>query len=297
MENNGMNGGGNAAGGNFQMPGQGAPMNAGVAGQQQGVPMSAAAQQAIEKPPTKDKEVSSTTQTNLLLSEIRDGLVIMKDGSFRAVVATRPVNFDLMSPQEREGIEYSYQNFLNSLNFTTQILVRSQRVDIGPYLDRLTRLRQAQDNMLLNVLMDDYIDFIDDLSQGYNIMAKQFFVIMPWRTAEAETALTKQGKSALKGMFSSFSKTSVTKIDRAMWDKATTEMGNRVEVVLSGLGAIGMQATRLGTRELGELFYNFNNPDTSVRQPLGDFTKFVNSAYITKGEGTAAQPHLTGGEM
>ena len=97
----------------------------------------------------------NTTQTSLLISEIRDGMVIMNDGSFRAVIACKSINFDLMSSREREGVEYSYQNFLNALYFPTQIFIRSQRVDIGPYIDRLVNIRRSQDNMLLNVLMAD----------------------------------------------------------------------------------------------------------------------------------------------
>ena len=87
------------------------------------------------------KENPNSTQATLLISELRDSMVIMKDGSFRAVVACKSINFDLMSDMEREGVEYSYQNFLNSLKFTTQILIRSQRVDIGPYLERLVEIR------------------------------------------------------------------------------------------------------------------------------------------------------------
>ena len=78
------------------------------------------------KPVSSNKDVPTSTQSTLLISELRDNVVIMKDGSFRAVIACKSINFDLMSDVEREGVEYSYQNFLNSLKFTTQILVRSQ---------------------------------------------------------------------------------------------------------------------------------------------------------------------------
>ena len=77
------------------------------------------------------------------------------------------------------GSKFSYQNFLNSLYFPVQILIRSRRVDIGPYLDRLAEIRRNQDNMLLNVLMDDYMDFIDALAQEANIMDKSFYVVVP----------------------------------------------------------------------------------------------------------------------
>lgn len=237
-------------------------------------------QQAPAKQATPDNPLS--TQSTLMISELRDGLVIMKDGSFRAVIACQSINFDLMSESEREGVEYAYQNFLNSLGFTTQILIRSQRVDIGPYIERLTEIRKNNDNMLLGVLMDDYINFIDALSQEANIMDKSFFIVIPYYvSAEAEKVLTQT-----KNIFTSFTKskqTEVTKIDRATYDAAIKEINNRVETVISGLFQIGIHSVRLNTRELGALYYNFNNPDTAVREPLVDFTKLA-TTYVRKGE-------------
>ena len=238
-----------------------------------------AAQQANPESPNKD--VPTSTQASLLISELRDNVVIMKDGSFRAVIACKSINFDLMSDVEREGVEYSYQNFLNSLKFTTQILVRSQRVDIGPYIERLSEIRRNNDNMLLGVLMDDYINFIDILSQEANIMDKSFFIIIPYYSSpDAEKVLQQT-----KNFFKSFSKTKtpeVTRIDRATYDKALAELSNRVDTVISGLFQIGINSIRLNTRELAELYYNFNNPDTAVREPLVDFTKLA-TTYVRKG--------------
>ena len=237
------------------------------------------AQQATPQSPNQD--VQTSTQSTLLISELRDNVVIMKDGSFRAVVACKSINFDLMSDVEREGVEYSYQNFLNSLKFTTQVLIRSQRVDIGPYLERLNEIRRNNDNMLLGVLMDDYINFIDILSQEANIMDKSFFVIVPYYTsADAEKMLQQT-----KNFFKSFSKSkapAVTHIDRVTYDKALSELTNRVDSIISGLFQIGIHSVRLNTRELAELYYNFNNPDTAVREPLVDFSKLA-TMYVKKG--------------
>ena len=248
-----------------------------VAGQPTTIP-----QQQAPNSDTIQKENPTSTQASLIISELRDSMVIMKDGSFRAVVACKSINFDLMSETEREAVEYSYQNFLNSLNFTIQILVRSQRVDIGPYLDRLTELRRDNDNMLLGILMDDYIGFIDELSQEANIMDKSFFIVIPYYTSsEAEKAVTQT-----KNFFKSFSRAkgqTITRIDRATYDKAVTEINNRVEAVIAGLFQIGIHSVRLSTKELGQLYYNFNNPDTAVREPLGDFNKLAH-LYVKKGE-------------
>jgi len=222
-----------------------------------------------------------STQSTLLISELRDGVVIMKDGSFRAVVACQSINFDLMSETEREGVEYSYQDFLNSLNFTIQILIRSQRVDIGPYIERLSNLRRNNDNMLLGVLMDDYINFIDILSQEANIMDKSFFLVIPYYSSADAEAVVQQTKN----LFKTFGKKApaVTRINRDTYNKAVDELNNRVETVISGLFNIGIHSVRLKTRELAELYYNFNNPDTAVREPLVDFTKLA-TTYVRKGE-------------
>lgn len=223
-------------------------------------------------------------------------MVIMSDGSFRAVVACKSINFDLMSSREREGVEYSYQNFLNALYFPIQIFIRSQRVDIGPYLDRLATIRRSQDNMLLNVLMDDYINFIDILSQEANIMDKSFFIIVPYYPTGDISNVVEQSKGIFSKVFKSKPVAGPTKIDLAAYQKAKEEIKNRIDSVTSGLFQIGVKSVQLGTKELGELYYNVYNPDTAVREPLGDFER-VTSTYVRKGEGEAPRPHLQEGEM
>lgn len=270
-----------------QQPGAGfAPVPGQPAPQAQGSQGAAAA----PKPPQQN-----TTQNSLLISEIRDGMVIMSDGSFRAVIASKSINFDLMSSREREGVEYSYQNFLNALYFPIQIFIRSQRVDIGPYIDRLTNIRRSQDNMLLNVLMDDYINFIDVLSQEANIMDKSFFVVVPFFPAGDLNNVIKESKGIFGKLFAQ-PQTTATKIDKVTYDKAKDEIKNRVDSVISGLFQIGVKSVQLNTKELGELYYNMYNPDTAVREPLGDFED-VTSTYVQKGTGEAPRPHLQEGSM
>lgn len=233
-----------------------------------------------QQPQAPQPPKPASTQNSLLFSEIRENMVIMGDGSFRAIVACKSINFDLMSSREREGVEFSYQNFLNALYFPVQILVRSQRVDIGPYIDKLVGLRRRQDNMLLGVLMDDYINFIDILSQEANIMDKSFFVVIPFFPAGDAANLVEQSK----GFFTKLipKPTSVTRIDKVTYDKAKDEVRNRVDSVLNGLAQVGVSAVQLTTKEIGELYYSVYNPDTAVREPLGDFSN-VTTMYVRKG--------------
>lgn len=246
----------------------------------------------VPNAPPRQKNQSST-QNSLLFSEFRDGLMIMNDGSFRAVVSCESINFDLMSSREREGVEYSYQSFLNSLYFPIQIFVRSRRVDIGPYLERLSKKRRSQDNMLLGVLMDDYIGFIDAVASETNIMDKDFYIVVPYFATGDLSALASAGKS----IFSAFTKTpddGHVKIDQNTYQKAKTELANRTNAVMSGLFQMGVKARQLNTEQLSELYYNMYNPDTAVRQPIANLDQ-TTSTYVSKGQGTPPQPQFTGG--
>lgn len=247
--------------------------------------LGSAALTAASTPAPASQDSPNSTQTTLMFSEIRDGVVIMKDGSFRAVIACRSINFDLMSEAERDGVEASYQDFLNSLRFNIQILVRSQRVDIEPYIEHLTELRRNNDNMLLGVLMDDYINFIGILADEANIMDKSFFIVVPYYPdSDVEKALEQT-----KNIFKTFSRkqiNNVTRIDRATYEKAMDALNDRVDSVISGLYNIGVHAARLDTKGISELYYNFNNPDTAVREPLVDFSQ-VATMYVKKGEKNA----------
>lgn len=236
--------------------------------------------QASQTPAPKNANPNST-QNTLLISEIRESMVIMKDGSFRAVIACQSINFDLMSSREREGVEFSYQNFLNSLYFPVQILIRSQRVDIGPYLDRLVDIRRSQDNMLLNVLMDDYINFIDVLAQEANIMDKSFYVIVPYFPSGDLNNLKEQASGFFGRIFAK-PQTQSIKIDSIAYTKAKDEIKNRVDAVTSGLFQMGVKSAQLNTKELGELYYNVYNPDTAVREPLGNFEN-ITATYVQRG--------------
>jgi hypothetical protein len=243
-------------------------------------------------PPVKPKTNVNSTQNTLQIAEVRDGIVIMNDGSFRSVVMAKSINFDLMSPQEQEAVEFSYQGFLNSLYFPIQILVRSRKVDLQPYIEKLDKIRSEHDNMLLALLMEDYIGYMDALSQQTNIMDKNFYIVIPFfPVVEVQRALT-QNKNFLSGVTKLFDKGEQhVVINEADLENAKTELRNRVQAVLSGLLQCGVQGLPLDTQELIELYYDSYNPDTATRQQLKDFNSLT-ADVVTKGQGAAPQAHL-----
>jgi hypothetical protein len=252
--------------------------------------------QKMPAPQTSPAQIRNpnSSQNSLLITELRDGLAVMNDGSFRAVVACKSINFDLMSEREREGIEYGYQNFLNSLYFPVQIFVRSQRVDIAPYIDKLDKVRRDQDNMLLGVLMDDYINFIAALAEETNIMDKQFYVVVPYFISGDINSAVNSSKNLLTNLFAPQKQMHI-KIDESTYNKAKDELQNRVNSVLNGLFQVGIRCVQLSTKELSELYYNVYNPDTAVREPLGNFETITSAAVIEKGPGEAPRSNLQQG--
>jgi len=234
----------------------------------------------------------NSTQNMLQIAEIRDGIVIMNDGSYRSVIMVKSINFDLMSQQEQEAVEYSFQSFLNSLYFPIQIFIRSQKVDLQPYIEKLDKIRTEHDNMLLAMLMEDYINYIDQLGQQTNIMDKKFYVVIPYFPhVDVQKALS-TSKNFLTGLVGLFnSKDQHVVINEAELEKAKTELRNRVQSVLSGLLQSSIQGLPLDTQELIELYYDTYNPDTATRQQLKNFND-LNADIITKGQGATTQPHL-----
>jgi len=234
----------------------------------------------------------NSTQNTLQIAEIRDGIVIMNDGSFRAIVMVKSINFDLMSPQEQESVEYGYQGFLNSLYFPIQIFVRSQRVDLQPYIEKLDKIRTEHDNMLLALLMDDYVGYIDQLSMQTNIMDKKFYIVIPFTPGGDPQKILSKDKNFISGLAEMFSnKENHVTINEGDLENAKTELRNRVQAVLGGLQQCTIQGLPLDTQELIELYYDTYNPDTATRQQLKNFNDLT-ADVITKGEGTAQQPHL-----
>lgn len=243
------------------------------------------------------KSNRNSTQNMLQIAEIRDGIAIMNDGTFRAVIMCQSINFDLMSPQEREAVEFAYQGFLNSLYFPIQVFMRSQKVDMRPYLEKLDKIRAEQDNMLLGLLMEDYVNFLASITEQTNIMDKRFYVVIEYPDPdEADIKSTiKQSTGFFTGAIDLFSKKDDKAphvvINEAALETAKTELRNRVQAAMQGLQDCGVQSLPLDTEELIELYYDAYNPDTATRQQLKDFNELT-VPVVSKGTGFAPQPNL-----
>ena len=120
------------------------------------------------------------TQDFIPVEKIREGIIILKNQSLRGVLIVSSLNFGLKSADEQTAIIYQFQNFLNSLDFQTQILVTSRRINMTGYIDRLKKMEAEQKNDLLRLQTTEYINFIQEIIGGGSIMTKNFYVVLPY---------------------------------------------------------------------------------------------------------------------
>src|SRR5690606_32728030 len=129
------------------------------------------------------KKTKNSTQNQVAIREIRDGILILKNGGYRTVIMVNALNFNLKSVQEQEGLIGSYQNFLNGLSFPIQIVTQSRTLDLDDYLDSLKKIANQQSNDLLRTQTNEYINFVNELIGVANIMSKTFYVVIPYETS------------------------------------------------------------------------------------------------------------------
>jgi hypothetical protein len=207
---------------------------------------------------------AGATQEFVPIKEVRDGVVILKDGSLRALLMASSINLALKSQDEQEAIIGQFQNFLNSLEFTVEFFVESRDLDIRPYLAILEERYAAALDDLMKIQVREYISFIKDFTQRANIMTKNFFIVVPYDPA----LITRSGglKGALSNLIPSNSPTSATVTDD-QFSQYRLQLEQRVAVVEQGLVRTGVRIVSLGTEEVIELFYKLFNPG-ELEKPL-----------------------------
>lgn len=207
-------------------------------------------------------DIKNQTQSFVPIQEVRDGIIILKDGSMRAILMTSSVNFALKSEDEQKSIIYQFQNFLNSLNFDMQIFVQSRNLDIRPYVSLLQERLKVQTDDLMKIQIREYMTFVKSFTEQANIMTKRFFIVVPY------TPLNTNVTKVKSGLFGSKKTTEQqNKVIADAFAESRTQIAQRVDVVLSGVARTGVRAVQLGTEEVIEVFYQLFNPG-EAEKPL-----------------------------
>lgn len=197
---------------------------------------------------------SKATQDFVPIKEIRDGVIILKDGSMRAILMASSTNFALKSAEEQQAIIMQFQSFLNGLDFSIQISIQSKALDIRPYISMLEGRYKDELGDLMKIQIREYIQFVKNFVGQTNIMTKTFFVVIPFapttlggESNPLEQLVSKQKDSTAKGKADHF-------------EENRTQLEQRIGSVSQGLVRCGIRSVQLGTEEIVELFYKTFNP-------------------------------------
>lgn len=203
------------------------------------------------------------TQDFVSIRDIKDSVVIQKNGQLIMILLASSVNFALKSQDEQHAVLSSFQQFLNTLDFTLQIHMQSRRLNIEPYLEVLSTLEEKQDNDLMRIQLREYVEFIRNFTTEVDVMSKNFFVVIPYSPSKVNIG---------RGFGNLFSpKSGQASASDAIFEEQRTQIEQRASLVSEGLARIGVRTVTLGKDELVELFYHTYNPnDPTGEAPLTD---------------------------
>lgn len=211
-------------------------------------------------------EGGASTQKYVDVEEVKNGVIVLKNGSLRTILLVSSINFDLKSTEEQDAIIGQYQNFLNSLDFPVQIVISSRKLNVKPYLEFLKEKENQQTNELLRLQISEYVNFIKNLTEVSNIMSKFFYIVVPFSPVE-----TKKG-GIFEKMSSIFNPRQAVAQKRELFETYESQLWQRVDQVSAGLSGIGVNIAPLNTGETVELLYNSYNPNVftkSITKEIG----------------------------
>lgn len=196
-----------------------------------------------------NKPVSSRQQ--IRIEGVRDGILILPKKEYRLVLQTSSINFELMSEDEQDSLMDTYQNFLNSLNTSFQIVVRIRELELDKYLNGFRKRMNDQDEIVYKKQVENYIEFVGKLVTNNKILTRRFYVILPYKSTDSDFSLIQE------------------------------QLKQSADIVAKGLGRLGMQTHKLNSLEVLDLFYSFYSPSQAKRQPLREQTiQLLKEAYL-----------------
>ncbi len=201
------------------------------------------------------------SQEFLEIDQIKEGVVILKNQSLRGVLIISSLNFALKSEEEQNAIIYAFQDFLNTLDFSLQIIVQSRKLNISDYFKKLEKLERDQKNELLKIQTAEYRNFVKSLIETEEIMKKNFYVVVPYSPFEDLTV--KQTTELLKKP-----KFKTVPLTEEQFERCKIQLQQRMEFVILGLKKCGLRAIPLVTTELVELFWGWHHIEEAERRPI-----------------------------
>lgn len=218
--------------------------------------------------------MNQSTQTNIPIAGIKDGILILRSGEYRIILEVASINFELKSEQEQNAIVFQYQAFLNSLHYPIEIVMQSKKLDLTPYLKKVKDLAAKQTNELIKIQTEDYVEFIGQLINLANIMKKRFYVVVGYSPIAVSNGL-------LDKLFHHNQPQAKLRINEDDFNSYAKELRQYAQNVAQGLGNLGLHCRQLVTKEVIELFYEIYNPEVAGKERLDNPNDVAGSLFTS----------------
>jgi hypothetical protein len=229
------------------------------------------------------ERIMYSTQDHLDILDVRDDFVILKNGMACAVLQTTAVNFDLLSEIEQDAIIAAFSMLLNSITFPVQVVLRSKKLDISKYLEKVQRVESKIMDPLLKHQAEAYRKFVQEFIKQYDVLDKKFYVAIPY----GENIIVEPGSGAFDWftrLLGTHTKRVSVNVDKKL-DEAKVNLLPKVDHLTKEFNRIGVKTKQLRTQELVELYFDIYNPSNvhgqRIRTNVDDYkTAMVNPAII-----------------
>lgn len=230
------------------------------------------------------ERITATTQEHLDILDIKNDLVVLKNGTVCAVLQTTAVNFDLLSEIEQDAIIAAFSMLLNSITFTVQVFLRSKRLDISKYIEKVQRIESKITDPLLKRQAEAYRKFIQEIIKRNDVLDKKFYVIVPAHGSSKTEAVGTTPFEWISRLLGLHTRRSYVNVDRVL-QESKIQIAPKVEHLIGEFNRIGIRTRQLNTQEMVELFFDIYNPSAihgqRIRTNINDYkTAIVNPAIL-----------------
>jgi len=228
-------------------------------------------------------QINSTTQDHLDILDIKDDFVILKNGMVSVVLSTTAVNFDLLSEVEQDALISAFSMLLNSITFPMQVVVRSKKLDITKYVEKVQRVESKIVDPLMKAQAQAYRKFVQEVIKQNEVLDKRFFVVI---STGAKNFATEPGSGPfdwVARLMGTQGKRTNVNIEQALTE-ARAHILPRSDHVVKEFNRLGVKAKRLSTQELVELYFDLYNPSSAhgqrIRTNIEDYKAAIVSPAI-----------------
>lgn len=185
-------------------------------------------------------DMSADTKSYLTFKELCHNSINLGMYQYRAIIECSSISYGLRTPQERDMIEYGFQEFLNSLTYPVMFSVQTRTIDNSKAINRMYERGETtvKEHPVLQEYINAYMANMEQLPLIAGIpKCKKKFIIIPYDLESDLSNLTSEEKEQF----------------------CRDELANRVAYCQQSLGSIGIKTRLLKDTEIASCLYSAFN--------------------------------------